>query len=317
MYNNKQNEINLLWTGKGFLDFIPTFQQHLTSSLGPNFILEQAVWNNDELEETKLSNCDVLIPSGHKINSTLLNKMPNLKLIFLPAAGTEIVDQDAVSKRGIPLIYCPGMNAESTAEFSVLLILSALRKFNSLLERGFSGKALGKCSIGLIGCGKIGSHVQKILEKGFGASVIVLDSKHKRKDLVKMLKECDVVSLHLPLKKTTKRLIGEEELKLMKKDSILVNTSRAQIVDEDALLKCLHQKNYGPGIFATDVFWREPLQELDANLKKFRNLDSFLLTPHAASNTEDVQTIMAEALVNAVQQVIVNKDLSGLTNRLV
>jgi phosphoglycerate dehydrogenase-like enzyme len=247
-----------------------------------------------------------------RMNADTIGKMPRLKLIQRWGVGFEKVDIAAAGKRGIPVAVAPGGNATPVSELAVLLMLAVYRNVVPLHEGIRAGRwekekyidnsfvIRGK-TVGLVGCGAIGIQVaQKI--KAFGAEVIYYDVVRlppaeeaklglRHVGLDELLTQADIVSLHLPLLDSTRRLIGERAIGLMKPGAVLVNTARGEIVDSAALAAALQSgKLRGAGL---DVFDSEPLA-MDSPL---RGLSNVVFTPHTGGNTSDVNGDMVEICV--------------------
>lgn len=236
--------------------------------------------------------------------------LPTLKLIANYAVGFDNIDLEAAKKRSIAVTNTPGVLTNTVAEHTFALLLAISHriveadKFTRaglysawgpllLLGSDLSGKTLG-----VVGLGRIGSRVAFHAVKGFGMKVLYTDVKQSSEfekelgaqyfeELDDMLGRCDYVSLHVPLLDSTRHLINEERLKLMKTTAYLVNTSRGPIIDEKALAKALKQ-GWIRGA-ALDVFENEP--EVEPGLLKLNNV---ILTPHIASATEETRNAMAE-----------------------
>ena len=169
-------------------------------------------------------------------------------------------------------------------------------KFRGWEPNLFLGTELKGKTLGLVGHGRIGCRTAKIMQKGFGMRVIYYDAVRDQAreeqcgityaSLEQLLKEADVVSLHVPLLPSTEHLIGEKELRLMKPTSYIVNTARGPVIDEKALVKALQEKRIAGA--ALDVFEEEP--KLASGLAKLENV---LLTPHIASATNEAREQMA------------------------
>lgn len=241
------------------------------------------------------------------IDEEVIRSEPRLKMIASYAVGYDNIDVKTATNLGIPVSNTPGVLTDATAEMAWALLFSVARrivegdrfsragKFRGwdpllLLGKDISGKVLG-----VIGTGRIGSafalkskgfnmrvlyvsnHRNKLLEKELGAEKVKLDE---------LLKQSDFISLHVPLLPSTRHLISEKQLRMMKKNAILINTSRGPVVDEKALIKALKKKwIFGAGL---DVYENEP--EIPDELKK---LDNVVLQPHSASATVTSRTGMA------------------------
>jgi len=240
---------------------------------------------------------------------------PQLKMIANYAVGFNNIDLKAADERGIVVTNAPTEEiGESVAEHAVALILglahrivetdyfTRVGKYKSwgpmlLLGTDIRGKKLG-----IIGAGRIGTALATILHKGFGVEILYnnrsrnlkLEKKLKAKYRSKMqlLREADIVSLHVPLTTKTQHFISSKELAAMKKTAILINTSRGPVVDELALVKALTKGEIaGAGL---DVYECEPL--IDCNPKdkyELRGLANVILTPHTASATMQTRQAMS------------------------
>ncbi len=192
-----------------------------------------------------------------RIDAKLMEASPQLKVVSNMAVGLDNIDQEAAKNT-------PDVLTESVAEHAALLILGIARKISQadvFVRKGkfrgwepnlFLGTELKGKTLGLVGHGRIGCRTAKIMQKGFGMRVIYYDAVRDQAreeqcgityaSLEQLLKEADVVSLHVPLLPSTEHLIGEKELRLMKPTSYIVNTARGPVIDEKALVKALQEK---------------------------------------------------------------------------
>src|SRR3989344_5445815 len=251
-----------------------------------------------------------------KIDAKLMEASPQLKVVSNMAGGLDNIDQEAAKQRSVVVKNTPDVLTESVAEHAALLILGIARKISQadvFVRKGkfrgwepnlFLGTELKGKTLGLVGHGRIGCRTAKIMQKGFGMRVVYYDAVRDQAreeqcgityaSLEQLLQEADVVSLHVPLLPTTKHLIGEKELRLMKPTSYIVNTARGAVIDEKALVKALQE-----GVIAgaaLDVFEEEPRMTKD-----LLKLENVLLTPHIASATNEARERMA---VLAAQNII-------------
>jgi glyoxylate reductase len=241
------------------------------------------------------------------IDEQVIYSEPNLKMIASYAVGYDNIDVKAAIKRGIPVSNTPGVLTDATAEMAWALLFSAARRIVEADSFTRSGKFIGwepmlmlgqdvaNKTLGIIGAGRIGT-VVALKSKGFNMKILYFSGHNnetldkelnvKKVELNKLLKESDFVSLHVPLTNKTHHLIGEKELKMMKKTAVLINTSRGLVIDEKALVKAL-KENW---IFAAglDVYEHEP--KITKELKKLNNV---ILQPHSASATVNSRTQMA------------------------
>jgi len=241
----------------------------------------------------------LIITSQHHVSRRVIEAARKLKVIvkYGSKPGIDNVDIDAATEKGIVVCYTPYANSDSVAEHTIALILALLKKLDAMSFRLRQGKwrdksllgyeLLGK-TVGIVGLGSVGCKVAEKI-RGFGVKLIAYDpyvSKETAKrvgvrlvDLETLLKESDILTIHAALTERTVHLIGEKELKLVKKSAFIVNTARGAIIDEKALIKAL-KEGWIAGA-ALDVFEEEPLKPDNPLLK----MDNVLVTPHFASCT--------------------------------
>jgi glyoxylate reductase len=277
------------------------------------------ILSKDELlEAVKSKPYDaVLSLLTNKIDIEVFDAVPTAKIFANYAVGYNNIDVVEATKRGITVTNTPGALTDAVAEHTVGLIVSlALRitesdkylregKFKGWEPLGFFGMDLKGKTLGILGAGRIGYRAAEILKKGFGMNVVYYDVKQSEffeKDLdakffgsaEEVMQNSDIVSVHVPLLDSTKHLINEDRLKIMKPTAFLINTSRGPVVDEVALVKALQD-----GVIAgagLDVFENEP--SLAPGLAGLSNV---VITPHIASATKPAREGMA---VLAAQNII-------------
>ncbi len=280
---------------------------------------EHTILSREELLNTlKSKEYDaVLSLLTNKIDSEVFDASPSTKIFANYAVGYNNIDVIEATKRGITVTNTPGALTDAVAEHTVALLLSvALRitesdkylrdgKFTGWEPLGFLGLDLKGKTVGILGAGRIGFRVAEILKKGFEMNIAYYDVKKSEffdNDLSaqfyenpeELLKNSDVVSVHVPLLDSTKHLINEDRLKLMKPTAFLINTSRGPVVDEAALVTTLKNRVIaGAGL---DVFEHEPT--LAPGLVELSNV---VITPHIASATTLAREGMA---ILAAQNII-------------
>lgn len=265
----------------------------------------------------RVKGCDVILSIlTEKMDAQVMDAAgPQLKMIANYAVGFNNVDLDAAKERGIVVTNAPGPEiVESVAEHAIAMIFALAHRIVETDQfardgkyKGWGPKLLlgtdvaGK-TLGIIGGGRIGTGLVKRMYDGFGVKIIYndlnrnkdLEKKYKAKyrSKMKLLKEADFVSLHVPLLDSTRHLISTKELKAMKKTAFLINTARGPVVDEIALTKALIRGDIAGA--ALDVFECEPLT--DCNPKdniSLRKLPNVVLTPHTASATVETRQAMS------------------------
>lgn len=224
-----------------------------------------------------------------KIDKNVLDKLPNLKLIATRSTGFDHIDMIETKKRGIKVMNVPSYGENTVAEHTFALILTLSRKIhqsyirskkNDFSIEGLMGFDLCGKTIGVIGCGKIGSHVIRIA-KGFEMNVITYDPYKDKKiaqklgfkyvSLSNLLKQADIISLHVPLCSETKHLINWKNINQIKKGALLINTARGGLVDTDALIKALDTHRLQGA--ALDVLEEENLIMEDIHLLRHNHKD--------------------------------------------
>ncbi|MBZ4653562.1 MAG: glyoxylate reductase [Peptococcaceae bacterium] len=280
----------------------PAFKELLQSHNAEG--LELLYWYemNEAEKEASLKEADYFLVATTKITKDMLNKAAKVRMVQKTGIGVDNIDLQAAFDLGIPVCNTPGGNATGVAELTIGMILSLYRKLNVLDRATKNGEWLmwelrpssyemsGKTH-GFIGFGNIGKTTAK-LSQAFGTNVIYYDkyrlpeSEEKTlgvtyMEMDEVLKNADIISLHIPLLPETRNLISTRELSLMKPTAILINVSRGHIVDEKALAQALENNVIAGAGF--DTFASEPVEK-DNPLLKF---DNVLATPHIGAGTRD------------------------------
>lgn len=287
--------------------------------------------SREELIEKVKDKDGLLCLLTDKIDAEVMDAAPNLKVVSTYSVGFDHIDLEAATKRGIYVTHTPGVLTDAVAEFTVGLILAITRRIleaDKIIRSGewnkpwnpffLTGPELKGKTIGLIGFGRIGIAVAKRLSS-FDVKMLYYDVARRWDvesilgvefaDIETILKESDIVTLHVPLLKSTYHLIGEKELKMMKKTAYLINTARGAVVDTEALVKAL-KEGWIAGA-ALDVFEQEPLPP-DHPLTK---LDNVILTPHIASATIEARQRMAELAAKNLIAVLKGEMPPALVNK--
>jgi D-3-phosphoglycerate dehydrogenase / 2-oxoglutarate reductase len=279
-----------------------------------------------ELERALADAHALIVRSETQVTAELLAGAPLLRVIARAGAGVDNIDVPAATRRGIAVMNAPGANTVSAAEHAIALLLSLLRRIPWAVEamrRGewdrkrFEGSELRGKIIGIVGMGRIGGHVAH-LARAFGAQILGHDPYLsperaaelgvKLVSLEELLRDADIVTLHMAHTDQTHRLINAERIELMKRGAVLVNTARGELVDEAALAAALQAKRIAGA--AIDVFAVEPLPA-DSPLRK---LDHVILTPHLAASTTEAQDRVSTETCDAVRDALLEGDLSFAIN---
>ena len=266
--------------------------------------------------------CDVLLCLlTDTIDAEIIDSNPNLKGISKYAVGYNNIDVKAATQRGLPVCNTPGVLTETTADMTWALMFAIARrivetdkynragKFNGWGPMLFLGNDIFGKTLGIIGAGRIGAAVAK-RAVGFNMKIRYSDNFKKKElerkfnatkvELEMLLRESDFITIHVPLMPTTTHLIGEKELKCMKKTAYLINTSRGPVVDEHALLLALQEKWIAGA--ALDVYEFEPKM-----VEGLSGCENAVLTPHTASATVETRTKMGLIAAENAIAIIENR----------
>ncbi|MEM7131592.1 MAG: hydroxyacid dehydrogenase [Chloroflexota bacterium] len=275
-----------------------------------------------------LPGAEVAVIGGSTIDGNFMDHAgPELKMVIRHGIGYNAVDVPAASERGILAANTPDGPTESTAEHAVALMLSmtkqivasdrALRQNESWSRMGLRGLEVLDHVIGVVGYGRIGRRVTEICVSGLRMKALIYDpylpsmielpqGASTVDSLDDLLTQADIVTIHTPLMDSTRHMISERELRLMKPDAYFVNASRGPVVDEAALIRVLQDGHLaGAGL---DVFDIEP-PEADNPLLQMNNV---VATPHLASNTPQGSQRMSEGVVEQILQLFAGERPSSL-----
>ncbi|HLD21503.1 MAG TPA: NAD(P)-dependent oxidoreductase [Patescibacteria group bacterium] len=262
-----------------------------------------------------------VIVSGayNKVDAQMLQQYPHVQYIVNCCSGTDNVDLFYCKEHHIQVFNAPTANCNSTAEHAVAMILSLLRRISFAdsdmrvggWNRGrFLTQELCDVTVGIVGFGRIGKLVYQKL-KGFGSSFLVFDVIAEQAagmndggfsfvPFEKLVKESDIITLHVPLLAETQNLFSQKEFFMMKEGSMLVNCARGGVVNEEALIQALEAKRISA---ALDVFVGEPQVN-----PKFFELDNIILTPHIASMSRRAQEQMILEAKEQFEQFVRGKE---------
>lgn len=275
---------------------------------------ESELMTEDEIIEiVSTHNVGGIIVGLDPLPERVLSQAPSLKIVAKYGTGLDNIDLKAAEKAGIIVTYTPGANTQSVADLACGLMLALARWIpahdrylrDKRLKRQ-RGNELWEKTLGIVGLGQIGTAVAR-RAKGFNMDVIynsrsrkniqesILDVKYRELD--KLLKDSDFVSLHCALTDKTRNLIGSEELSRMKDEAFLINTARYGLIDEKPLLAAL--KNGTIAGAAVDTFDSE--ESLDT---KLLGLDNFIGSPHTGASTVESVLRMADMATEEVLRVL-------------
>jgi len=284
--------------------------------------------SSNELREN-LREVDAALLGNDVCDANVLNAASRLKVVSRHGIGIDSIDLKAATENGIVVANTPRVNTTAVAEHAIALMLAILRKIpdadlslksNRWEGLRFVGEELAGKKLGIIGLGAIGKEVAKRV-KAFGIDILYTDNVRDTNlesalglsfvPLYSLLRESDVISIHVPLLPDTKGLIGRKEIALMKKGTYIVNTARGGIVDSDALAEALRSGRIAGA--ALDVFDTEPP---DFSSPLF-SVERIIMTPHIGAYTVEAIRRMdciaaeniAKVLHGEIPEYVVNREV--------
>jgi D-3-phosphoglycerate dehydrogenase len=266
--------------------------------------------SSDPLSEPEviefLQDADAAVVGKEIINDQVLDQVSRLKIISKYGVGLDNIDQESLKRRNIALGWTGGVNRRSASELALCFMLGLCRnvfrsgyKLKQTLWKKDGGQQLTGKTIGIIGCGHIGSDLIRLLAP-FKCNLLVNDIIDKSEfccnhgatqtRLENLVSESDFISLHVPLTSVTENLVNEDFLIQMKPTSCLINTSRGDVVDESALKTALQQNTIAGA--ALDVFTIEPPTD-----EEFLGLPNLMVTPHIGGNAKEAVEAMGRSAI--------------------
>ncbi|MBQ4420005.1 MAG: hydroxyacid dehydrogenase [Bacteroidales bacterium] len=258
-------------------------------------------YDRKEDEQTlidRIADNDIAIVSNIPLSKSVLEKCPNLKFLAIAFTGIDHIDLDYCKEKGITVVNASGYATEAVSELAIGLMLDVLRKITSFdtdirnqgARNNFLGLELKNKTVGIIGMGAIGKRTAFLL-KAFGANVLAYSHSSnlvmeregvEYVDFETLMRNSDIISLHVPLTKETENLINSKALQLCKPSAILINTSRGKVIDSEALADALNNDRLaGAGV---DVYETEPPLNTNHPLLNAKNC---ICVPHIAYATKE------------------------------
>ncbi len=254
-----------------------------------------------------INDADAAIVGVETIGDSVLENTPALKIISKYGVGLDSIDQESLKSRNISLGWTGGVNKRSVSEQTLCFMLGLCR---NIFGSGFKlknsewnkdgGHQLSGKTVGIIGCGHIGSDVARLLSP-FGCTLLVRDIEDKSDfcrehgasevGLDEVLEKSDIISLHVHLTELTRQMVNENFLQRMKSTAFLVNTCRGEVVDQEALKIALSQKIIAGA--ALDVFIEEPPTDAE-----FLSLPNLMVTPHIGGNAKEAVEAMGRSAID-------------------
>lgn len=269
-------------------------------------IARQPVRTEDELAAI-VSDAQVLATRAYnKVTRRVLEAAPRLELIAQGTSGIDNIDLDAARERNIRVIHMPGVNADAVAELVIGFMISMTRtvpQYTRDLTRGVFQRddcatrhELHHFRLGIVGLGNVGTRVAR-LAGAFGMRVEAFDpyvAEARIKSLEELLRNSDILTLHVPLTSETRRMIGAREIAMLPRGSYLINAARGEVLDQNAAFDAL-QREHLAGV-ALDVFDPEPPTEA------LRDDPRLILTPHIGGCSFEVKTTVGGQLFRKIAE---------------
>ena len=268
---------------------------------------------NENLDELKrrAEGAEVVIESNIPLRKDFLDACLNLKMLSIAFTGLDHIDLEECERRGIVVKNAAGYSTEAVAELAIALMIDLYRKVleNDAITRQCNrkgimpGREIGGKTIGIIGMGNLGQRVAKIAN-AFGCKVLAWNRTPKQVDGVTfvdketLLKESDIVTLHIALNADTRDFITAKDFALMKPSTVLINTARGPVVNETALAEALKQGQIAAA--ATDVYGTEPPLKPENPLLGAPNL---IMLPHIGFATEEAFLLRLGIVVRNIEEL--------------
>lgn len=294
-----------------------SYEREAIQAAGGEFILGDCHTEDDVIAQAGAADAEILLVAGKPlVTGRVLSALPKVRYAIRTGVGYDVIDIDAATERGVAVGNAPTYCGEEVAEHAIALLMAVARRIVWAHERIRAGgwvypggpihRLTGK-TLGIIGCGNIGSKVAARAQ-GLGMTVIAYDKFRPDDELRAIgvepvsfdeaLARADYVSIHVLLNAGTRKLIDAAALAKMKPDAMLVNTSRGPVVDQEALADALESGHLGGA--ALDVFEVEPL----AADSRLRTMEHVILTPHHASySIESIQGLREEVCANVAEWI--------------
>ena len=276
------------------------------------------------VDPARVGDADALLVRIVEVEKPLIESCPNLKLISKHGVGVDNIDVDAARAKGVAVTIAPGANSDSVAEHAFAMLMALAKNLPTVCAKyraiGFGAKncapgieITGK-TLGIIGCGRIGSRIAKMAHGGFDMKVLAYDPYITEapegvelvSDRDRVFAESDFVTLHPVLNKETEGSVGAREFALMKPGCIFINCGRGPLIDEQALIDALQSGHLGGA--GLDVTAQEPCPP-ESPLFAMPNV---LLTPHYAPSTREAAAAVSRVAAQNVIDFFERKPIEGL-----
>lgn len=269
---------------------------------------------SEDALSAEVADADLLLMCYTPVTAAVIAAAPRLKGIVKYGVGIDAIDIPAAIARGIPVVNVPEYAEETVAEGAFAMMIALAKRLLEIAtkmqregwlwpETKWRGRDISGATLGLVGCGKIGTSMARMAGAGFRARVLGYDPNvdaatmaargaQKCDDLHDMLAQCDFVSLHAVLSDSSRAVLGRAEIACLKPDAILVNVSRGALIDEAALVEAVVEGRIGG--LALDVFSQEPLKREGHPMSPLFGRDNVILFPHLTFFTEGAMQRLEE-----------------------
>lgn len=270
------------------------FSENIRFSLSKMFKCKFLNLSQKEFDKVFYKYEIILLRFSHKLK---FKKKNNIKFILSPTTGINHIDARYFKSKNIKIITLKDQNiflkdVVASTEFTITLILFTIRKLKSILKSNkrekFIGSEIYNKKIGIIGLGRIGNKISKIFN-AFGATVYSYDNKNKKNKFSKnvslnyILSNCNIITVNIPLNNKNYNFLNKTKLKKIRKNTVLINTSRGEVLDEEFAINLAKKKRI---FYSTDVIKNEHEKNSIA-LKKYKKFDNFIYTNHIAGLTNE------------------------------
>lgn len=288
------------------------------NEMGHEFVVYEK--NTDpRVQAERCEDADIIMLANMPLSREAIERASHLQYIDVAFTGVDHIPMDEAGKRGIAVSNASGYATQAVAELCISFMIQLLRNVKQTEQRcreggtkdGLIGNLLCGKTVGIIGAGAIGKRTAELC-KAFGCKVIAYSRSRvehpaidRQVTLEELLKEADIVSLHCPLTEETRGMIGEEQLRMMKKTAVLINTARGPVADSEALAKALTEGRIAGA--ACDVFETEPPLDAEHPLLHTPNT---IVTPHIAFASEESMEQRADIVFENLYAWLEGKQLN-------
>ena len=308
----------VLLEGLGVSEEIIRKQTKKLNEMGHEFVVYEK--NTDpRVQAERCEDADIIMLANMPLSREAIERASHLQYIDVAFTGVDHIPMDEAGKRGIAVSNASGYATQAVAELCISFMIQLLRNVKQTEQRcreggtkdGLIGNLLCGKTVGIIGAGAIGKRTAELC-KAFGCKVIAYSRSRvehpaidRQVTLEELLKEADIVSLHCPLTEETRGMIGEEQLRMMKKTAVLINTARGPVADSEALAKALTEGRIAGA--ACDVFETEPPLDAEHPLLHTPNT---IVTPHIAFASEESMEQRADIVFENLYTWLEGKQLN-------